>query len=201
MVKQANTASNPLLLVISGPSGVGKDVLLSRIRASGAPYFFTITATTRTRRSGEQDGVEYHFVSKRRFEAMIANGELLEWATVYGNYYGVPKAQVADALSRGEDVIIKIDVQGAASIREIAPDALFIFLAPPSKGELERRLQGRGSESASALALRMEQARHEMQEAVKFDYVVVHHTNRTDDAVREIEDIIERERRRRRGFM
>ena len=160
----------------------------------GAPYFFTITATTRDRRDGERDGVEYHFLSKRRFEAMIATGELLEWATVYGNYYGVPKAQVMDALNRGEDVIIKIDVQGAATIREIAPDALFIFLAAPSEAELERRLRGRKSESDSALALRMEQARHELREAKKFDYVVVHQTDRTDEAVREIEGIIERER-------
>ena len=194
MAERRNTAPNPLLLVISGPSGVGKDVLLSRIRASGAPYFFTITATTRDRRDGERDGVEYHFLSKRRFEAMIATGELLEWATVYGNYYGVPKAQVMDALNRGEDVIIKIDVQGAATIREIAPDALFIFLAAPSEAELERRLRGRKSESDAALALRMEQARHEMREAKKFDYVVVHQTDRTDEAVREIEGIIERER-------
>ena len=197
MAERRNTAPNPLLLVISGPSGVGKDVLLSRIRASGAPYFFTITATTRDRRDGERDGVEYHFLSKRRFEAMIATGELLEWATVYGNYYGVPKAQVMDALNRGEDVIIKIDVQGAATIREIAPDALFIFLAAPSEAELERRLRGRKSESDSALALRMEQARHELREAKKFDYVVVHQTDRTDEAVREIEGIIERERGRR----
>ncbi len=198
MAERRNTAPNPLLLVISGPSGVGKDVLLSRIRASGAPYFFTITATTRDRRDGERDGVEYHFLSKRRFEAMIASGELLEWATVYGNYYGVPKAQVMDALNRGEDVIIKIDVQGAATIREIAPDALFIFLAAPSEAELERRLRGRKSESDSALALRMEQARHELREAKKFDYVVVHQTDRTDEAVREIEGIIERERGRSR---
>ena len=198
MAERRNTAPNPLLLVISGPSGVGKDVLLSRLRASGAPYFFTITATTRDRRDGERDGVEYHFLSKRRFEAMIATGELLEWATVYGNYYGVPKAQVMDALNRGEDVIIKIDVQGAATIREIAPDALFIFLAAPSEAELERRLRGRKSESDSALALRMEQARHELREAKKFDYVVVHQTDRTDEAVREIEGIIERERGRSR---
>ncbi len=198
MANQPNIAPHPLLLVISGPSGVGKDVLLSQIKASGAPYFFTITTTTRARRDGERDGVEYHFVSKRRFEAMIASGELLEWATVYGNYYGVPKDQVTDALSRGKDVIIKIDVQGAATIRKIAPDALFIFLAPPSEKELKRRLRGRKSESDTALALRMKQARREMQEAKRFDYVVVHHTDRTDEAVREITDIIERERRRMR---
>lgn len=187
---------NPLLLVLSGPSGVGKDLLLSRLREAGRPYHFTVTATTRPKRGGERDGVDYHFVSKERFEAMIANNELLEWAMVFDNYYGVPRAQVMDALRRGQDVILKIDVQGAATVREIAPDALFIFLAPPSEAELERRLRGRSSESAEALAARIEQARHELQEAAKFDYAVVHHTDATDEAALRIEDIIRRERRR-----
>ena len=189
-------AGNPLLLVLSGPSGVGKDLLLSRLREAGRPYHFTVTATTRPIRSGELDGVDYHFVSKLEFEAMIANDELLEWASVYDNYYGVPKAQVMDALNGGQDVILKIDVQGAATVRQIAPEALFIFLAPPSDAELERRLRGRRSESADALAARIEQARHEMQEAEIFDYTVVHHTDATDKAALEVEDIIRRERRR-----
>ncbi len=188
---------NPLLMVLSGPSGVGKDLLLSRLREAGRPYHFTVTATTRPKRDGELDGVDYHFVSKQRFEAMIANDELLEWAMVYDNYYGVPRAQVMDALRRGQDVILKIDVQGAATVREIAPDALFIFLAPPSETELERRLRGRRSESDDALTARIEQARDELQEATKFDYAVVHHTDATDEAALEIEDIIDRERRRK----
>lgn len=191
-----NAADNPLLLVLSGPSGVGKDLLLSRLREAGRPYHFTVTATTRPQRGGELDGVDYHFVSRQRFEAMIANDELLEWAMVYDNYYGVPRAQVMDALRRGQDVILKIDVQGAATVREIAPEALFIFLAPPSEAELERRLRGRRSESDAALAARIEQARHELQEAAKFDYSVVHHTDATDEAALRIEDIIRRERRR-----
>ena len=189
--------SNPLLLVLSGPSGVGKDLLLSRLREAGRPYHFTVTATTRARRGGELDGVDYHFVSAARFEAMIADDELLEWATVHGNYYGVPKAQVMDALSRGLDVILKIDVQGAETVRRLAPDALFIFLAPPSEAELERRLRGRGTEDSDALRRRIDQARHELQEAAKFDYTVVHRTDATDEAALEIEDIIEQERRRR----
>lgn len=190
-------ASNPLLLVLSGPSGVGKDLLLSRLREAGRPYHFTVTATTRAKRGGELDGVDYHFVSAARFEAMIADDELLEWATVHGNYYGVPKAQVMDALSRGLDVILKIDVQGAETVRRLAPDALFIFLAPPSEAELERRLRGRGTEDSDALRRRIDQARHELQEAAKFDYTVVHRTDATDEAALEIEDIIEQERRRR----
>ena len=188
--------SAPLLLVLSGPSGVGKDLLLSRLREAGRPYHFTVTATTRPERIGEYDGVDYHFVSKQEFEAMIANDELLEWANVYDNYYGVPKAQVSDALNKGLDVILKIDVQGAETVRKIVPDALFIFLAPPSEAELERRLRGRRSESDEALTTRIEQAQRELQEAARFDYTVVHHTDATDEAALKIEDIIRREHRR-----
>ena len=193
---QEQAASAPLLLVLSGPSGVGKDLLLSRLREAGRPYHFTVTATTRPMRGGELDGVDYHFVSAERFEAMIAGEELLEWARVHGNYYGVPKAQVMDALGRGLDVILKIDVQGAATVRRLAPDALFIFLAPPSEAELERRLRGRGTEDSDALRRRIEQARYELREADKFDYTVVHKTDATDEAALEIEDIIRHERRR-----
>ncbi len=190
------TTPNPLLLVLSGPSGVGKDLLLTRLREAGRPYHFTVTATTRPRRSGEHDGVDYHFVSAQEFESMIANEELLEWANVFGNYYGVPKSQVMDAMARGKDVILKIDIQGAETVRSLAPDALFIFLAPPSDAELERRLRGRNTESDEALTTRIEQARDELQEAEKFDYTVVHHTDATDEAALEIEDIIRVERHR-----
>ncbi len=193
---EAPVHSNPLLLVLSGPSGVGKDLLLSRLREAGRPYHFTVTVTTRAKRNGEHDGMDYHFISARQFESMIANEELLEWANVFGNYYGVPKSQVMDAMARGQDVILKIDVQGAATVRSLVPDALFIFLAPPSGEELERRLRGRNTESDDALITRIEQARHELQEAEKFDYTVVHHTDATDEAALEIEDIIRRERHR-----
>ena len=187
---------NPLLLVLSGPSGVGKDLLLARLREAGRPYHFTVTATTRPMRSGEHDGIDYHFVSAPQFESMIANQELLEWANVFGNYYGVPKSQVIDAMARGQDVILKIDVQGAETVRSLVPDALFIFLAPPSDAELERRLRGRSTETEDALNTRIEQARNELQEAEKFDYTVVHHTDATDEAALEIEDIIRLERDR-----
>ena len=187
---------NPLLLVLSGPSGVGKDLLLSRLREAGRPYHFTVTATTRPMRGGELDGVDYHFVTRGQFEAMIADDALLEWANVYGNYYGVPKAQVMEALSGGQDVILKIDVQGAATVREIAPEAVFIFLAPPSEDELERRLRGRRSESDATFATRTEELQNELEEAEKFDYTVIHHTDATDEAALEIEDIISRERLR-----
>ncbi len=190
------TSENPLLLVLSGPSGVGKDLLLSRLREAGRPYHFTVTATTRPMRGGEMDGVDYHFVTKEQFEAMIADDALLEWANVYGNYYGVPKAQVMQALRQGQDVILKIDVQGAATVREIAPEAVFIFLAPPSEDELKGRLRGRRSESNATFATRTEELRNELEEAEKFDYTIVHHTDATDEAALEIEDIISRERLR-----
>ena len=191
-----HTSENPLLLVLSGPSGVGKDLLLSRLREAGRPYHFTVTATTRPMRGGELDGVDYHFVTREQFEAMIADDALLEWANVYGNYYGVPKAQVMQALRQGQDVILKIDVQGAATVRDIAPEAVFIFLAPPSEDELERRLRGRRSESDATFATRNEELRNELEEAEKFDYTIVHHTDATDEAALEIEDIISRERLR-----
>lgn len=188
---------NPIVIVLSGPSGVGKDLLLSRLTATGGRYHIAITATTRAKRADEQDGVHYHFVSEAVFKAMIAEDALLEWANVYGNYYGVPKSQVADALNRGQDVILKIDVQGAATVRKVASDALFIFLAPPSANELDRRLRGRGTEDAAALQRRIKQAHQEMQRAADFDYTVIHETNGTDKAVREIEAIIRSERNRR----
>lgn len=192
----STSVQNPLLLVLSGPSGVGKDLLLSRLREAGRPYHFTVTATTRPMRGGELDGVDYHFVTRDQFEAMIADDALLEWANVYGNYYGVPKAQVMQALRQGQDVILKIDVQGAATVREIAPEAVFIFLAPPSEDELERRLRGRRSESDATFATRTDELRNELEEAEKFDYTIVHHTDATDEAALEIEDIISRERLR-----
>ncbi len=192
----AETGHHPLLIVLSGPSGVGKDAVLSRMKQLGRPYHFTVTSTTRFRRSRERDGVDYVFVGAEEFRGMIARGELLEWAEVYGNYYGVPKSQVVQALNSGRDVIIKADVQGAASIKRLAPDALFIFLAPPSRRELERRLSHRMTESPEALRLRLETAHREMEAASQFDHVVVNHKGRLDAAVEEIERIIERERNR-----
>ncbi len=186
-----------LLIVISGPSGVGKDVLVARMRAVFPGRHYAVTATTRGMRDGELDGVDYYFVSRDRFEGMIGRGELLEWALVYGNYYGVPRAQVEEALARGRDVVVKIDVQGAATIRGIVPDGVFVFLAPPSREELRRRLMGRGSEGADSLERRLEEADREMGEAEKFDWVVVHGTNRTDEALGEVEACVERARRMR----
>jgi guanylate kinase len=136
------------------------------------------------------------FVDEHAFREMIEAGDLLEWAEVYGNLYGVPKSQIVDALGRGRDVIVKPDVQGAATIREKAPEALSIFLAPPNMQELEDRLSRRMTESPEALQRRLDTARQEMEEASRFDYIVVNHDGRMDEAVAEIEAIIDRERRR-----
>ena len=160
------------------------------------PYHFAVTATTRPRRSGETDGEDYIFVTAERFQQMIDGGELLEWAEVYGNLYGVPKAQLIGALGEGKEVIVQIDVQGAATIRSLAPDGVFIFLAPPSMDELAHRLSLRMTESPEAMKLRLRTAEAEMEEASKFDHVVVNHRDRLDDAVREIEAIAARERRK-----
>ena len=195
-IVQHNISSHPLLILLSGPSGVGKDAVLTRMRQQGKPYHFAVTTTTRAMRLSERDGREYRFVDAPRFREMVSAGTFLEWAEVYGNLYGVPKSQIADAMRRGQDVIIKPDIQGAATIKEKAPEALSIFLSPPSVRELERRLSQRMTESSETLQKRLETARHEMEEATRFDYVVVNHDGRIDEAVEEIESIISREHRR-----
>ena len=186
----------PLLVVISGPSGVGKDAVLERMKASNVPYHFAVTAAARPKRENEVDGVDYIFVEGDEFQSMIRNDELLEWAEVYGNPYGVPKSPVRDALARGQDVILKIDVQGADNIRRLVPGAVYVFLAPPDMSELEHRLTRRRTESTETLKVRLATAAKELEEAAKFDYVVVNRTGRLDKAVEEINTIIRRERGR-----
>jgi guanylate kinase len=186
------------LFVLSGPSGVGKDALLKRMRVTGATYHFAITATTRPMRPNERNGVDYVFVTRPRFQEMIDGDDLLEWAEVHGHLYGVPRSQVADALDSGRDVILQVDVQGAATIRKLMPDAVLIFLEPPDMDELERRLSQRMTESPERLRVRLRTAAKEMTEASKFDYRVVNHDGRLDDAVAEVRRTIQTETRRRR---
>src|SRR6187402_1761774 len=188
--------AQPLLVVLSGPSGVGKDSILMRMRDIGFPFHFVVTATSRAQRPGERDGYDYHFVSKERFEEMISRGELLEWAEVYGHYKGIPKREVGQALQSGRDVILRIDVQGAATIKRLAPEAVFIFLAPGGFDELRNRLQWRRTESPDQMEQRLEMARHEMQAVVDFDYVVINREDRLDDAVGQIRAIIVAEKQR-----
>jgi len=160
----------------------------------GRPLHFTVTATTRPKRPGEVNGQDYHFLSPEAFQDMLKRGELLEWAEVYGHLYGVPKAQVRQALARGQDVMVKIDVQGAEHIRQVAPQSVLIFLAPPSTEELARRLRERKTESAAQLELRLKTAREEMERLPLFDYVVVNEQGRLDEAVAQIEAIITAEK-------
>jgi guanylate kinase len=191
-----NLPSKPLLIVLSGPSGAGKDAILSRMKKSGYPARFITTVTTRPRRAREKNNVDYHFVSVESFQKMLKNKELLEWANVYGNWYGVPKAPVKQALAKGQDTIVKIDIQGAATIKKIIPQSVFIFIAPPSMGELVRRLSERHTESPFDLALRLKTAGEEMKKLPLFDYVVVNKQDEIELVVAEIGAIISAEKHR-----
>jgi guanylate kinase len=154
------------------------------------PYHFTVTTTTRTKRDGETDGKDYIFVSQAEFRAQMEQDGFLEWAEVYGNYYGVPRDQVTTALKRGKDVIVKIDVQGAKTIKNLAPNALYIFLAPPNMDQLEKRLTERMTESSDSLKIRFETAAKEMKSASWFDHVIINHENQLDLAVAEIQNVV-----------
>jgi len=180
----------PILLILSGPSGVGKDAVLSRMRELKEPYHYTVTSTTRSKRDGETEGKDYIFISQNEFKKQIELGGFLEWAEVYGNYYGVPRDQVKSALKTGSDVIIKIDVQGAQTIKKLAPMALYIFLAPPDTDQLEKRLTERMTESPESLTLRLKTAAEEMKSANWFDHIVINHENQLDSAVSEIQSIV-----------
>ncbi len=182
--------SNTLLLVLSGPSGVGKDAVLSRLKQLDFPLHYTVTATTRPRRPGEQDGVDYFFLTQAEFLEMGQNRQFLESAQVYGHWYGVPRAPVQQALRQGRDVIIKADVQGAATIKSVAPDAILIFLVPPSFEDMEGRLRQRQTESSIDLELRLNTARQEMERLPLFDYRVINPFGRLDEAVEQIRAII-----------
>ena len=188
------TSANPLLIVLSGPSGVGKDAVLEGFKKIDYPMHYAVTATTRPRRKKETDGVDYHFVSKAEFEKMIEKGELLEWANVYGNLYGVPKSELLQAMDKGKDVIVKVDVQGAASIKKTVPQAVFIFLAPPSMEDLNKRLKQRKTESSIDLEVRIKAAEKEMNSLSMFDYVVVNHKDGIGQAISQIESIITAEK-------
>jgi len=188
-------SSNQLLIVLSGPSGVGKDALLKKMKEQKYSFHYVVTVTSRPRRKGERDGVDYHFISQQEFQQMIDNGELLEWANVYGNYYGVPRREISQALSKGKDVIVKVDVQGAATIKRILPQTVFIFLRPPSMEELELRLRQRHSESARDLALRLQKAEEEMKSLPLFDHVLTSHQGKLDEVISQIQAIVTAEKR------
>ena len=190
------THFEPLLVVISGPSGVGKDSVIKAMKDRDLPFYFVVTATTRAKREDEVHGVDYFFVTTEDFVAMIENDELLEYATVYEDYKGVPKAQVRQALESGKDVIMRVDVQGAATIREISQQACLIFLTAQNDAELVERLKQRKTETPEGLNKRIATAREELQRMHEFDYVVLNRDSHLDEAVDTILAIIRAEHHR-----
>jgi guanylate kinase len=186
----------PLLIVISGPSGIGKDTVVDGLRERELSFHFVITATSREPRENETPGEDYFFYDKDEFERMIAAGEFLEYAWVYSAYKGVPKSQVREALASGEDVIMRLDVQGAATVRSLCPEAVLIFLTASSKAEWLQRLRDRRSESDAEMDLRVETAQKEYAQLAIFDYIVVNPSGSLDDALDVIESIITAEHHR-----
>jgi guanylate kinase len=186
----------PLLIVISGPSAAGKDTVLQRMQERGLPFHFVVTATTRPMRPTEVDGRDYIFLSSDEFAHMIEENELIEWAVVYGDYKGIPKEQVRRALASGKDVIMRIDVQGAATVRKMVPDAVLIFVTPQSEEELVNRLIARKTETPEGLNLRIATARQELKRINEFDYVVLNQDFHLDETVNTITSIIQAEHHR-----
>lgn len=185
---------SPLLIVVSGPSGVGKDAALKRMRERDYPFYFLVTNTTRPRRPDEIEGMDYHFVTNEQFQVMEQQGEFLERAVVYGYDYGNSRSEVRQALARGQDVIMRIDVQGAATIKRVVPDAVFIFMLPPSIDKLEARLRKRRTEPEDYLRLRLHAARLEMNEVEKFDYAIINEDDALDETAEVIYAIIRAEK-------
>ena len=186
--------SNPLLIVLSGLSGVGKDSVLSALKSSKFPAHIAVTATTRAKRPGEKDNVDYRFVSPEGFQAMIDSDELLEWATVYNNRYGIPAEPVRQALKSGQDVIVKIDVQGAATIKAKVPQAVLIFMVTSNLEELEQRLKKRRTETEEQLELRLKMALAEIEKLSIFDYIVVNREGKIEQTIADIRAIIAAEK-------
>ena len=192
-----NLKADPILFVLSGPSGAGKDTVmrgvLKELDKRRHPYGFVATLNTRARRADEVEGKDYHFVSKERFAEMIEQDGLLEWAAVYDDYKGVPKQEVDDTLASGRDVILRLDVQGAATIRCLRPSSVLIFITVESREELVRRLQERKTEAPDALRLRIAMSHKEMERMGEFDYVVVNPRGHIEKAVEDILAIVQAE--------
>ena len=181
-----------LLIVVSGASGTGKGTICKKILADMPEVAYSISATTRAPRPGETDGKEYYFISRDEFKAWIAEGKFLEFADVYGNFYGTPLNKIEERLNRGEDILLEIDVQGALNVKRKCPDGIYIFLLPPSLEELKRRIEGRGTETAESLQRRLDNAIAEIKIGREYNYVVVNDT--VDNAVAQIKAILVAER-------
>jgi len=194
LIEPYNYHESPLLIVISGPSGSGKDTVINHLKQSGWPFHFVITATSRLPRQNEINGVDYFFITKQEFEEMIAQDELLEHALVYGDYKGVPKKQVREALASGQDVIMRVDVQGAATMRRLAPEAVLIYLSAESEEALTYRLRRRQTDSEEQLQRRLATARRELEQLDLFDYVVINPAGRLEETCQKIMAIITAEK-------
>lgn len=168
-----SNADQGLLIVLSGPSGVGKGTVCSRLRKVAPELVYSVSATTRAPRAGEMDGVNYFFKSKEQFKSMIERDELLEWAEYVGNYYGTPRSFVADTIKVGKDIILEIEVQGAMQVKQRFPEGVFVFLMPPSLGELRSRIVGRGTETDDSIRERLSAAADEIRLLEQYDYAVV----------------------------
>ncbi|CDF00558.1 guanylate kinase [Ruminococcus sp. CAG:624] len=179
-----------LLIVVSAPSGCGKGTILSEVLKDDR-FYYSVSATTRSPRLGEVNGATYHFITKQDFEERIKNNAMLEYAEYCGNYYGTPKKEIDEMREQGKNVILEIEVQGAMKVREICPDAVFIFVLPPSVAELERRLKKRATETDDVIAQRVSQARSEIELARKYDYVVVNAA--LEDAINDFKTVIKAE--------
>ena len=181
-----------LLIVVSGASGTGKGTVCKKILADLPDVAYSISATTRAPRPGEVDGREYYFISRDEFKAWIDDGKFLEFAEVYGNFYGTPLNKIEERLNRGEDILLEIDVQGALNVKRKMPEGVYIFLLPPSLEELKRRIEGRGTETPESLNRRLANAVAEIKIGLEYDYVVVNDS--VDNAVAQIETILAAER-------
>ncbi len=186
----------PLLVVISGPSGVGKDAVLKGLQQRGLPMHYVVTMTSRLPRNGEVNGEDYFFVSQEKFEELIEQDEFIEHAIVYQDYKGIPKTQIREALSSQRDVILRVDVQGAMTLRRLCPDAVLIFLIPSNEKEWYDRLRNRKTETPESLALRLNTAKQELEYLSEFDYVVVNAQDQLEQTIDSIAAIIQSEHHR-----
>lgn len=186
-----------ILLVISGPSGSGKGTVIKRLMELGSEFVYSVSATTRTARNCEVNGVNYYFISREDFEGRISSGDMLEYAEYCGNYYGTPKKEVYDSLANGKNVILEIEVEGAAQIKKMCPDAVMLMIVPPDYKTLEARLRGRGDNVPEEVIIkRLETARSELTRLDMYDYIVINGDNMIDDVAKEIISVVDAEKHR-----